>query len=220
MSISAAFQTRARAIDHLGRGQIADTPTAVSELWKNSYDAYARNVALHIFDGVPPLAGIYDDGCGMSLSDLQEKWLVVGTESKVGKNVPPEEMFGLSPRVRLGEKGIGRLSAAFLSPVTLIVTKKIRRPYAALLVDWRFFENPFLLISDVHFPLAEFGGLDEFPGIINRLTEGMKSNLADADVRTRDAWERFAELERRKSPEETTTEERILAVPSDLSSCL
>lgn len=216
MSISAAFQTRARAIDHLGRGQIADTPTAVSELWKNSYDAYARNVALHIFDGVPPLAGIYDDGCGMSLSDLQEKWLVVGTESKVGKNVPPEEMFGLSPRVRLGEKGIGRLSAAFLSPVTLIVTKKIRRPYAALLVDWRFFENPFLLISDVHFPLAEFGGLDEFPGIINRLTEGMKSNLADADVRTRDAWERFAELERRKSPEETTTEERILAVPSDL----
>ena len=44
----------------------------------------------------------------------------------------------------------------------------------------------------------------------------MKSNLADADVRTRDAWERFAELERRKSPEETTTEERILAVPSDL----
>ena len=176
MSISAAFQTRARAIDHLGRGQIADTPTAVSELWKNSYDAYARNVALHIFDGVPPLAGIYDDGCGMSLSDLQEKWLVVGTESKVGKNVPPEEMFGLSPRVRLGEKGIGRLSAAFLSPVTLIVTKKIRRPYAALLVDWRFFENPFLLISDVHFPLAEFGGLDEFPGIINRLTEGMKRN--------------------------------------------
>lgn len=26
------FQTRARTIDHLGRGQIADAPTAVSEL--------------------------------------------------------------------------------------------------------------------------------------------------------------------------------------------
>lgn len=216
MPISAAFQTRARAIDHLGRGQIADTPTAVSELWKNSYDAYARNVALHIFDGAPPLAGIYDDGCGMSLSDLQEKWLVVGTESKVEKNVQPEEMFGLSPRVRLGEKGIGRLSAAFLSPVTLVVTKKIRRPYVALLVDWRFFENPFLLISDVHFPLAEFSGLDELPGILNQLTEELKSNLADADVRARDAWARFSELERRKSPDETTTEERIRAVPSDL----
>ena len=164
MSISAAFQTRARAIDHLGRGQIADTPTAVGELWKNSYDAYARNVALHIFDGVPPLAGIYDDGCGMSLSDLQEKWLVVGTESKVGKRHAGENVRVVTACAP-GEKGIGRLSAAFLSPVTLIVTKKIRRPYAALLVDWGFFENPFLLISDVHFPLAEFGGLDEFPAL-------------------------------------------------------
>ncbi len=40
-----AFQTRARTIDHLGRGQIADCPTAVSELWKNAYDAYAKRVA-------------------------------------------------------------------------------------------------------------------------------------------------------------------------------
>ena len=37
-----SFQTRARTIDHLGRGQIADAPTAVSELWKNAYDAYAK----------------------------------------------------------------------------------------------------------------------------------------------------------------------------------
>lgn len=216
MSISAAFQTRARAIDHLGRGQIADTPTAVSELWKNSYDAYARRVALHIFDGTPPLAGIYDDGCGMSLADLKDKWLVVGTESKVEKNVRPEEMFGLPPRVRLGEKGIGRLSAAFLSPVTLVVTKKMRHPYAALLVDWRFFENPYLLISDVHFPLAEFNGLDEIPDILTLLTKELKSNLTDADAHPRDAWANFTELERRKSPGETTTEERIRAVPSDL----
>nr|DAV96948.1 MAG TPA: Histidine kinase-, DNA gyrase B-, and HSP90-like ATPase [Caudoviricetes sp.] len=154
MSTFAVFQTRARAIDHLGRGQIADTPTAVSELWKNAYDAYARNVALHIFDGKAPLAGIFDDGCGMTASDLREKWLVVGTESKVGKGSVADETFGLSPRVRLGEKGIGRLSAAFLSPVTLVVTKKMNAPYAALLVDWRFFENPYLLISDVRFPLS------------------------------------------------------------------
>ncbi|MEI6846997.1 MAG: hypothetical protein WCK32_03015 [Chlorobiaceae bacterium] len=36
-----AFKTRARTIDHLGREQIADCPTAISELWKNAYDAYA-----------------------------------------------------------------------------------------------------------------------------------------------------------------------------------
>ena len=55
MVISAAFQTRARTIDHLGREQIADCPTAISELWKNAYDAYARNVSLNIFDGNTPV---------------------------------------------------------------------------------------------------------------------------------------------------------------------
>src|SRR6478752_4522166 len=60
------FQTRARTIDHLGRGQIADAPTAVSELWKNAYDAYAKDVALHIFDGTPEVALVVDDGAGMS----------------------------------------------------------------------------------------------------------------------------------------------------------
>ncbi len=47
-----AFQTRARTVDHLGREQIADCPTAISELWKNAFDAYARNVELNIHDAV------------------------------------------------------------------------------------------------------------------------------------------------------------------------
>src|SRR5579863_6827934 len=82
MTTSVSFQTRARTIDHLGRGQIADAPTAVSELWKNAYDAYAQNVALHIFDGSPEIAAIFDDGIGMSRQNVLERWLVIGTESK------------------------------------------------------------------------------------------------------------------------------------------
>ena len=39
MATPVTFQTRARTIDHLGREQIADCPTAISELWKNAYDA-------------------------------------------------------------------------------------------------------------------------------------------------------------------------------------
>ena len=74
------FQTRARTIDHLGRGQIADAPTAVSELWKNAYDAYAKDVSLHIFDGSPEAALVVDDGAGMSLETFRTRWLVIGTE--------------------------------------------------------------------------------------------------------------------------------------------
>ena len=29
------FRTKARAVDLLGKGQIADLPTAITELWKN-----------------------------------------------------------------------------------------------------------------------------------------------------------------------------------------
>ena len=82
MIAASAFQTRARTLDHLGREQIADCPTAISELWKNAYDAYARNVQLDIFDGERPVAVISDDGHGMNSEEFFDRWLVVGTESK------------------------------------------------------------------------------------------------------------------------------------------
>jgi len=80
---SIAFKTRARTIDHLGREQIADCPTAISELWKNSYDAYARKVELRIFDSDVPVAAILDDGHGMNYQEFVDRWLVVGTESSI-----------------------------------------------------------------------------------------------------------------------------------------
>ena len=39
----AQFKTRARALDLLGRQQIAGIPTAINELIKNAHDAYADN---------------------------------------------------------------------------------------------------------------------------------------------------------------------------------
>ena len=38
------IRTKARALDMLGRQQIAGIPTALSELFKNSHDAYADSV--------------------------------------------------------------------------------------------------------------------------------------------------------------------------------
>ncbi|EIP0212790.1 ATP-binding protein, partial [Salmonella enterica] len=154
---SLSFKARARTIEHLGKGQIADCPTAVSELWKNAYDAYARDVALYTIDGDYPCGALIDNGCGMSLQQIIDNWLVVGTESKTRKNTLEEnERFGLGIRKTQGEKGIGRLSAAFLSPVTFLVTKKMDNNYVALLIDWRLFENPYLSFDDVTVPFREF----------------------------------------------------------------
>ena len=44
------FRTKARAVDLLGKGQIADLPTAITELWKNGYDAYADTIADVVID--------------------------------------------------------------------------------------------------------------------------------------------------------------------------
>jgi signal transduction histidine kinase len=202
------FQTRARTIDHLGRGQIADAPTAVSELWKNAYDAYARNVALHIFEGKCEVAAVVDDGTGMSSIDFLERWLVIGTESKIeDETAPAGERFGLKPRVRQGEKGIGRLSAAFLAPVSLVVAKKPGAKFAAILVDWRLFENPFLMIDDIQLPIVEFDNADELPSLLPSMGELLKSNFVvtstgaakHRDARTdrlKEGWRRFSSYER------------------------
>ena len=58
------FKTRARAVDILGRQQIASLPTALSELFKNSHDAYATHARADFFR-VSNLLAVTDDGNGM-----------------------------------------------------------------------------------------------------------------------------------------------------------
>ncbi|MEZ8348522.1 ATP-binding protein [Vibrio splendidus] len=200
---SVSFKAQARTIDHLGKGQIADAPTAISELWKNSYDAYARDVALHLFDGDIKCGAIIDNGCGMTYEQLSDSWLTIGTASKSKKKLLPEEdRFGLADRFTQGEKGIGRLSTAFLAPVTLIVTKKMNTRYAAALIDWRLFENTYLGLHDIKVPMDEFDELEQLPEICSALQREMLLNLAlnptkdnPDEAIVRRAWERFTEDE-------------------------
>ena len=195
-----AFQTRARIVDHLGREQIADCPTAISELWKNAFDAYARSVQLNIYDGEEPAAAIVDDGHGMNLSEFLERWLTVGTESKATtETTPVVDRNGLRTRPRQGQKGIGRLSCANLGSTLLLISKRKRDPFVGALIDWRMFENPFINLSDILIPFAEFTEPDhifaELPNLIARLTENVTGG-ADKQRRRRirQAWRTFDEL--------------------------
>ena len=190
-----AFQTRARTVDHLGREQIADCPTAISELWKNAFDAYARNVALNIYDGIEPVATITDDGHGMNYNEFVQHWLVVGTESKATVDrTPDEDRNGLKYRPRQGQKGIGRLSCANLGPLLLMVSKRRNNPYFATLIDWRLFENPFINLSDIYIPTTEFAELDKLfdhlPNLAVRLSENIIGSSNDVQKqRIRQAWD-------------------------------
>ena len=78
----ANFRVRARALDMLGRQQIAGIPTAISELFKNAHDAYADKVEIDYLRH-ERLFVLRDDGNGMSRADFENRWLTLGTESKL-----------------------------------------------------------------------------------------------------------------------------------------
>jgi signal transduction histidine kinase len=207
------FKTRARTVDHLGREQVADCPTAISELWKNAFDAYATDVALDLFDGKSPVAVVSDNGHGMNLEEFQDRWLVIGTESKATSDrVPIRDRKGLQERVKQGQKGIGRLSCANLGPILMLISKRSDEEFVASLIDWRLFENPYLNLADIFFPTVEVSDLghvfERLPSMIEELIQNIEplqssvTNEASSEQRKNaeriaQAWSDFDKLPER-----------------------
>ncbi|MBS4067341.1 MAG: ATP-binding protein [Sulfurimonas sp.] len=157
-----SFQPKARTIDHLGKSQIADMPTAILELWKNGYDAYGDNMSCELFfpesvEGLNNyLMTVSDDGIGMSTNDVEDIWLTIGTDSKTRgiENLSKDQRLGKEERLKMGEKGIGRLSIAYLGSPMLMITKKKNEEPVLLLADWRVFTNYNLFLSDIDIPIG------------------------------------------------------------------
>lgn len=198
------FRTKARAIDLLGKGQIADLPTAITELWKNGYDAYADNLTAEIYldtykDITSPIFVITDDGKGMSRNDIFEKWLVLGTDSKSRATIEEkesEETLWKKPRIKAGEKGIGRLSVAFLGNPMLMLTKKQGHPLQALFFDWRLLENYNLFIDDIDIPVEDIESISDFPLKFKKLKESFIKNFEkEYDLNGNLIWEKGSQLQ-------------------------
>lgn len=106
------FRPRARIIRTIGDQLISGPEAAVIELVKNSYDADASYVTVKFVPPLIPGAGsivVQDDGHGMALEDIQEKWMEPATTAKVNNRRSPSKN-----RVMMGSKGIGRFAAAKL----------------------------------------------------------------------------------------------------------
>lgn len=180
------FRTKARAVDLLGKGQIADLPTAITELWKNGYDAYADILSATFYtvgyeDVATPFFVLSDDGKGMSFNDIKDKWLVLGTDYKSRGTLPPKgkETLNKEPRPIMGEKGIGRLSVSYLGSPMLMLTKKIGSPLQALYFDWRILENYNLFLDDVVIPIETVNNLEGFIQTFSNLKKNFLSNFID-----------------------------------------
>ncbi len=179
----AKFKTRARTIDMLGRQQIAGIPTAISEIFKNAHDAYADYVEIDFFRS-DRLFVLRDDGMGMTREEFENRWLTLGTESKLNSQampLPPQDT-SKAPRTMLGEKGIGRLSIAIIGPQVLVLTRakragKLHNLVAAFL-NWGIFEIPGINIEDIEIPIREFSdgklpSVEDIDGMVSEFSRNL-----------------------------------------------
>lgn len=184
----ATFKTRARALDMLGRQQIATIQNALSELFKNAHDAYAAHVCVDYFEDAGPknkgFIIVRDDGIGMTRHDFEEKWLVLGTESKVGEAASHHFCPAVMTRRPItGEKGIGRLAIALLGSQVLVLTRAQREnglhDLVACWLHWGLFEIPGLNLEEINIPVATFKGgtlpsKEQIKVLKNQLLDGVE----------------------------------------------
>ena len=184
-----SIRVRARALDMLGRQQIAGVPTAISEIFKNAHDAYAHNVEVD-FLRHSRLLVVRDDGMGMSHRDFLDRWLTLGTESKLGAETDanlPRPDPNQDPRPILGEKGIGRLAIAAIGPQTLVLTRaKLSADTDQLVVafiHWGVFSLPGVDLADIQIPVLPLpGGMLPSGANVATLVAQMRTNLENIAV--------------------------------------
>ena len=133
--------------DIIGKDLITDEFIAVFELVKNSYDAFAKNVVITIEDNKLIIS---DDGKGMSLKDLKNKWLFVAysakkDDSEDSNNSNKNESYRDIIQERkhyAGAKGIGRFSSDRLGKLLTIKTRSnSTSKLEELKIDWSKFES-------------------------------------------------------------------------------
>lgn len=153
------IRVRARALDMLGRQQMAGIPNALHELFKNAHDAYADRVEVDYYRASGLLV-LRDDGVGMTRDDFESRWLTLGTESKVqhGGMKPPYKDPQKPERIMLGEKGIGRLAIATVGPQVFVISRAERgdglQDFVTAFINWTFFEVPGLGLDDIDIPVG------------------------------------------------------------------
>lgn len=130
------FVIDARHVRQLGRELVADNVTAISELIKNAYDADATEVTVVFSEMARHVPGgtltIRDDGCGMDLADITQRWMTISTNYKDQNNTSD-----LYRRKRAGQKGIGRFATESLgSSLQLRSTKKGSPDRIVIDFDW------------------------------------------------------------------------------------
>lgn len=102
----------------LGAQLYGDTPSIISELVQNAYDADAKNVWITINTTVPNTIIVQDDGIGMTPEEINTRFLNIGQDRRAAFPISP------SGRKVLGRKGIGKLAVFSLAKIIDVYSVK------------------------------------------------------------------------------------------------
>ncbi|WHN64518.1 ATP-binding protein [Cysteiniphilum sp. QT6929] len=132
------FKANAGIKDIVGRGLIYDDNVAIIELVKNSKDAKSSQSTIRFVNETEqtPESSIMiaDDGKGMTIDDIKDKWLNIAYSEKKGKRLDAKTAYA-------GNKGVGRFSCDRLGSQLTLYTKSLKGNYLKLFIDWTWFEG-------------------------------------------------------------------------------
>ena len=123
---SYVFKVSGKMARLLGRESVSSDTAAIFELIKNAYDADAESVQI-IFKDILKNNGknakiiIKDNGHGMDIDSINNKWMVIGTDDK-----EETQLSRTKKRIFIGNKGIGRFATEKLCKKVTMISKPSR----------------------------------------------------------------------------------------------
>lgn len=167
----------------LGSQLISDKFTAIIELVKNSYDANATEIKIDFYSNKITLS---DNGIGMGLDDIKNKWMTIGTNNKRISSLSPPPFN----RVMLGEKGVGRFAIEKIANLITIRTKQEHsKTIHKLIIDWSNYEK----LSDINSQelftsIGNSYSVDDahnflLPSGLSITFENLKESWSDTDIK-------------------------------------
>lgn len=186
------FKTNTLLKNLVGKDLINDDNIAIVELVKNSYDADSSCVVVRFtnfsLDGHSTESSqiiIADEGRGMDIIDIEDKWLNIAYSEKIQAKQGNGSFLA-------GNKGIGRFSCDRLGKQLNLLTRKKNSELLHLQIYWPKFEiegEKDLTIQDIELEIdsineleaARLAGLSEFPKTGTVLVIGALRNTWNRD---------------------------------------
>jgi signal transduction histidine kinase len=188
----------------IGRDLITDDYVAVFELVKNSFDAHAKTVTITF---KPNKIIIKDDGKGMNLDDIKDKWLFVAYSAKKegveDKDLKRKEFDTYRDKIQIkqyyaGAKGIGRFSCDRLGDELTLTTKSAsaNSSIEQIKVKWKAFDvdstQDFQTIEVEHKTIER-----PYPGELKKFKHGTILEISEIGP----PWTRKKKIDLKKSLE-------------------